>query len=310
MGQAFSFTFKILKNTKGFIVSMVIMPILMILLVSITLAYSDAPVVGYIGEKAPNVAGVKMVRLVENESDYFLGLGQGTLVIRTDAEGNVEKYYSSIADNSLISVIENADANDKAFDERPKLRYSVGIILFKLLTAGGLLATVLINEKENGIILRIKNSKTRLGSYILGKSLAIIFVYEIANFLILLFYKFAGFDLGKTDIIQLGTLFTVTLLISTGLYIFLSAVMKNEGYIWVISTGVIFPLGLVSGVLFPVEYMADWMKLVAHMSPIYYLQHYIIHGKIDVIPILLMLAAALTLGIFGTVLIGKRKNYV
>lgn len=187
MGQAFSFTFKILKNTKGFIVSMVIMPILMILLVSITLAYSDAPVVGYIGEKAPNVAGVKMVRLVENESDYFLGLGQGTLVIRTDAEGNVEKYYSSIADNSLISVIENADANDKAFDERPKLRYSVGIILFKLLTAGGLLATVLINEKENGIILRIKNSKTRLGSYILGKSLAIIFVYEIANFLILLF---------------------------------------------------------------------------------------------------------------------------
>lgn len=92
-----------------------------------------------------------------------------------------------------------------------QLSYSIGIILFKLLTAAGLLATVLISEKGNGIILRVKNSKTKLSSYILGKSLAIIFVYEIANLLILLFYKFAGFDLGKSNILQLGILFTVTL---------------------------------------------------------------------------------------------------
>ena len=306
MGQAFKFTFEILKNTKGFISSMVIMPVIMILLVNMTLAYSDIPVVGYIGEKAPNIASVKMMKLEADEKDYFLGLSQGTLVLKTDKEGNVLQYYSSISNNPLIPMIENGNSTNGAFNERPKLNYSVGIILFKLLTAAGLLATVLISERGNGIILRVKNSKTKLSSYILGKSLAIIFVYEIANFLILLFYKYAGFDLGKSNILQLGILFTFTLFISTGLYIFLSAIMKNEGYIWIISTGIIFPLGLFSGILFPVEYMANWMKLVAHISPLYYLRNSVIGGKMEIIPIITMLVISIVLAIYGIKLMNKR----
>ncbi|XVG95682.1 ABC transporter permease [Eubacteriales bacterium KG125] len=307
MGQAFKFTFKILRNTKGFISSMVIMPVIMILLVSMTLAYSDVPVVGYIGEKAPSVTKIKMLKLEADEKDYFLGLSQGTLVIKTDKAGNVLQYYSTVSNNPLIEMIENSNSTNENFNEKPKLSYSIGIILFKLLTAAGLLATVLISEKGNGIILRVKNSKTKLSSYILGKSMAIIFVYEIANLLILLFYKFAGFDLGKSNIIQLGILFTVTLFISTWLYIFLSAIMKNEGYIWAISTGIIFPLGLFSGILFPVEYMADWMKLVAHISPLYYLQTSVINGKFDTVPILLMCIISAMLGMYGIRLLSKRR---
>ena len=49
-------------------------------------------------------------------------------------------------------------------------------MLFKLLTAACLLATVLIQEKGNGIIVRVKNSKTKLSTYILGKSFAIMFL--------------------------------------------------------------------------------------------------------------------------------------
>ncbi len=307
MEQAFKFTFKILRNTKGFIPSMIIMPVIMILLVSMTLAYSDVPVVGYIGEKAPSAANVKMLKLEADEKDYFLGLSQGTLVVKTDKEGNPLQYYSTVSNNPLIEMIENSNSTDESFNEKPKLSYSVGIILFKLLTAAGLLATVLISEKGNGIILRVKNSKTKLSSYILGKSLAIIFVYEVANFLILLFYKFAGFDLGKSNIFQIGVLFTITLFISTGLYIFLSAIMKNEGYIWTISTGIIFPLGLFSGILFPVEYMADWMKLVARISPLYYLQNSVINGKIDAVPILLMCMISTILGVYGIRLLSKQR---
>lgn len=306
MVHAFKFTFKILRNTKGFISSMIIMPILMILLVSITLAYSDVPVVGYIGEKAPNVANVKMMKLKEDEKDYFLGLSQGTLVVKTDGAGNVLQYYSSISNNPLIPIIDNSNSNSNLFNEKAKLSYSVGIILFKLLTSASLLATVLINEKDNGIVLRVKNSKTKLSSYILGKSLAIIFVYEIANLLILLFYKFAGFDLGKSNIIQLGILFTIAMFISMGLYIFLSSIIKNEGIIWIISTGIIFPLGLFSGILFPVEHMANWMKTIAYISPLYYLQNSIISGKIYAIPIVLMLFISLVLAIYGIRLFNRK----
>ena len=306
MVHAFKFTFKILRNTKGFISSMIIMPILMILLVSITLAYSDVPVVGYIGEKAPNVANIKMMKLKEDEKDYFLGLSQGTLVVKTDGEGNVLQYYSSISNNPLIPIIDNSNSNSNLFNEKAKLSYSVGIILFKLLTSASLLATVLINEKDNGIVLRVKNSKTKLSSYILGKSLAIIFVYEIANLLILLFYKFAGFDLGKSNIIQLGILFTIAMFISMGFYIFLSSIIKNEGIIWIISTGIIFPLGLFSGILFPVEHMANWMKTIAYISPLYYLQNSVISGKIYAIPIVLMLFISLVLAIYGIRLFNRK----
>ncbi len=306
MVHAFKFTFKILRNTKGFISSMIIMPILMILLVSITLAYSDVPVVGYIGEKAPNVANIKMMKLKEDEKDYFLGLSQGTLVVKTDGAGNVLQYYSSISNNPLIPIIDNSNSNSNLFNEKAKLSYSVGIILFKLLTSASLLATVLINEKDNGIVLRVKNSKTKLSLYILGKSLAIIFVYEIANLLILLFYKFAGFDLGKSNIIQLGILFNIAMFISMGLYIFLSSIIKNEGIIWIISTGIIFPLGLFSGILFPVEHMANWMKTIAYISPLYYLQNSVISGKIYAIPIVLMLFISLVLAIYGIRLFNRK----
>ena len=71
MVRSFNFTFKVLRNTKGFIVSMIVMPIFMILLVSITLAYSNVPTVAYIGEKVPNVINIKMIKIEERAKDYF-----------------------------------------------------------------------------------------------------------------------------------------------------------------------------------------------------------------------------------------------
>lgn len=306
MGQVFKFTFRILKNTKGFLVSMVIMPILMVILISITLAYSDIPVVGYIGEKAPNISDVKMIKISEDEKDYFLGMSQGSLVVKMDDKGNVEKYYSSMENNPLIQKFEEGGKSEKAYQARPKLSYSIGVILFKFLTASSLLATILIGEKGNGIITRIKSSKTSLGAYILGKCLAIIFVYEIASLVILLFYKFAGFDFGNTSLIQLACLFTLTLIISTGLYLFLAAIMTNEGYIWTVTTGILFPLSLISGVLFPIEHMAEWMKRLAHISPLYYLQSSAISGEIDILAIGIMLVVSMLLAFYAVVKMGKR----
>lgn len=304
MGQSFRFAFKILRNTKGFLISMVIMPILMIVIFSLTMAYSEVPTVGYIGKKAPNLSRIKTVKLSESEKDYFLGIAQGTLVVKTDEDGMPEKYYSSIPDNPLIVRIENSRKSETEWKDRPQMRYSVGVILFKLLTSASLLATVLIREKENGVLLRVRNSEVPLRSYILGRSLAVIFVYEIAILLILAFYRLAGFDLGGISVFQLGFLFSATLFISTGLYILLSSLLRNEGHLWVVSTGVLFPLAVFSGILFPVESMAEWMKTIAHASPLYYLQKAIVDGRIDGMPLLIMLAAALFFGVLGV----KRLN--
>ncbi|UTC77981.1 ABC transporter permease [Treponema sp. OMZ 799] len=84
-----------------------------------------------------------------------------------------------------------------------------------------------------------------------------------------------------------------------GIYIFLAGLIKNEGLIWGISSGIIFPLGICSGILFPIEYMPEWMKTIAHISPLHYLQISVINGKIEVLPICFMLLVSFLLTIFG-----------
>ena len=297
MVQSFKYSFVILKNTKGFFISMVIMPVAMILLISLTLAYKKVPTVGYTGDIAPNIGNCDLVSLKEDQIDYFLGMNRGTLVAICDKQGQITSYRSSIENNPLITIIENS--NNPGHESKPEISYSIGLMFFKFLTAGELLATYLIKEKQNGTLLRIKNSKTSIASYIAGKALSVVAVYSIAGLIITSFYQIAGFDFGNSNPLQLLELFFLTILISTGLFIFLSSVLKEEGYTWAISTAVIFPLSVISGMLFPIDSMASWMRTIAKISPLYYMQQSVITGNTYTIPILFMLAISLVLAYTG-----------
>ena len=242
MVQSFKYSFIILKNTKGFLISMMIMPIILIVLVSLTLSYKDLAVVGYVGDQAPHVDGVQLKKLNEDEIDYFLGLMQGTLVVKCNKNGEISSYISTSENNPLIEKIEQVNNKSEHYKQKPQIRFSIGILLFKFFTAGGLLATILIKEKRNGILLRVRNSKTSVPLYVLGKALALFVAYEIANLLIAIFYKVANFDFGASNPIQLCLVFSIALVMSFSIFIYLASILKNEGYIWIVSTGIIFPL--------------------------------------------------------------------
>ncbi|MDO5726169.1 MAG: ABC transporter permease [Tissierellia bacterium] len=303
MVQSFKFTLKSLKNTKGFLTSMTIMPIIMIILVSITLAYSNLPMVAVVGDASnlDYVSGIRTQTIEKSEIEYFLGSNQGTLIVEISGNGSIEKYYSSVENNPLISHIESqfGKAIGEKTVDRPRIEYSIGIIIFKLLTGASLLATVLIREKQNGIFVRIKNASISPYMHIIGKTLAILFVYEIANIVILAFYKFANFDFGNSDLFQMFLLLNIAMFLSAGIYIFVASIADNEGLLWVVSTGIFFPLALASGVLFPIKYMPNWMKTIAHISPQYYLQKSFVDGKLWILPIAIMLFLAFVLMILG-----------
>lgn len=301
MVASFKYTFKSLKNTKGFLSSMLIMPIIMVILITITLAYSDVPIVGVLKNEYKgdfNISNVRVLEIEKEDIDYFLGSMQGTLAVSLNDSGQIERYYSSVKNNPLIEIIEN-DEDGLAFKDKPKISYSLGIIIFKLLVAVSMTATFLIQERNNGIFIRLKNSKTTIFSHIFGKILASIFVYEIANIFIIAFYYFAGYDFGNTNVLDIFIIFTLSLIISSGIFVFFSSFMKNEGYLWVISTGVMFPLGLFSGILFPIEYMPNWMKFIGGLSPQYYLQKSLISGNIELIPISIFVLVSLILLVIG-----------
>lgn len=281
MIQSFKYTFISLKNTKGFLFSMLVMPIFMVVLISLTLAYSGVPVVGLVkGEYSGEfkLASVKVKELEENEIDYFLGSSEGTLVLSLESKGNIEKYRSSIDNNPLIQTVKEGQGKDE-ISLKPKVSYSLGVILFKLLTGASLTATIIIQERQNGIFIRLRNAKVSKTAHLLGKAAAVFLVYEIANIALLAFYHFAGFDFGESSPFSLGMLFTITLIISTGIYIFVASFIENEGYLWLFSTGLLFPLALLSGALFPIETMPSWMKKLAHISPQYYLQKAALLGE-------------------------------
>ena len=299
MVQSFKYSFVILKNTKGFFISMVIAPVLMILLISLTLAYKKVPTVGYTGPVVPDLGNCDLVSLDDDQIDYFLGMNQGSLVAICDEEGQVISYRSSIANNPIISLIENSDG--KEMQTRPEVSYSIGLMFFKFLTAGELLATYLIKERQNGTLLRIRNSKTSIAAYILGKALAVIFVYSIASLIIISFYKIGRFDFGNSSPALLLALFNITIILSCGLFIFLSSILKEEGHTWAISTAILFPLSVLSGMLFPPDTMAQWMKTIAHISPLYYIEQSAITGSFYTLPLLIMLGLSVVFTSLGIV---------
>ncbi|MGY3723818.1 ABC-2 type transport system permease protein [Granulicatella balaenopterae] len=303
MIQSFKYTFKNLKNTKGFLSSMLIMPILMVILVTLTLSYSNTPVVGLVkDDPATNfsLATVRTQELEADQADYFLASLEGTLVVYVASDGSVKNYYSSVKNNPLISQVENDyKSSGEVFKEAPSIAYSIGIIIFKLITAGGLLATIVIQEKNNKIFVRLRNAKLGIFEHVLGKLLAIFLVYQVANGLIIAFYYLAGFSFGQSNVWDVFLVFTLALVLSFGLYTFVASLLDNEGYIWVISTGILFPLALFSGVLFPIATMPEWMKLIAHISPQYYLSDMLITGEVSLVSCGIMLVVATVLFVLG-----------
>ncbi len=299
MIQSFKYTFKNLKNTKGFLSSMLIMPIVMVLLLTLTLGYSSTPVVGVVKNDYTRDFSLSTMRikvLEDGEADYFLGTLEGTLVIYLNSDGSIKNYYSSIKNNPLISKVEkDVKFENKNFQEKPRIDYSIGIIIFKLITAGGLLATILIQEKNNKIFVRLRNSKLGISEHILGKLLSLFFVYGIANIIIIAFYFLAGFSFGKSNVMDVFIVFNIALVLSFGIYTFVASCINNEGYLWIISTGILFPLALFSGVLFPIETMPKWMKFIANFSPQYYLNNMIISGVISLKIIIIILISSLVL---------------
>ncbi|MDO5733007.1 MAG: ABC transporter permease [Eubacteriales bacterium] len=308
MGSSFKYALLQLKNTKGFISSLLVMPIILILLVSITLAYSKIPMVGFTGngEILSRIPGIRSQSVTS--IDYFLGLSQGSLVVEFDEAGRLQQYHSSVENNPLIQLIEAGIANPapSKIQIRPQISYSAGVNLFKFLTAATVLATLIILERNNGIYVRLKNARVSLTAHVLGECLAIFLIFLIASAVILLFYRFAGFEFGETRISDLAFLFSYSVFLSLGYYTFFGAYMKSEGSIWGVTTGVFFPLGICSGVLFPIEIMPNWMQAIGHISPQYYIQKSLVEGRMQWPAFIILAFISIFLFFMGIRRLGKR----
>lgn len=283
-------TWLILKNTKGFVASMTVWPIVMLLLLSVTLAYSNAHKIAVIDQSTDGsgkpikqvllqVEGFDHISVKEEDIPQKLLSGniEMAVVLRNGGEADLFKAESGV---QLEKVIKNLILAAKGEEKDPvtlevnqvkkkgmTMSYSLGIMLFKFLTASSSLAALIIIDRNKGMMGRIFLSGISTFSYLFGRALV---HFLVMGFTAAFYYAFClifNFDFGMEHSIYFLAMILLTNLFSTGVFTFMATFIKDDGALWGIVTFLFFPMALFSGALFPYANAPSWMQWIGSFMP-------------------------------------------
>lgn len=279
-------TFCIFKRNKEFIYLITIQPLLIFLLMSFLLPYSKThsiAVCDHSGNAAAaqaleNMEGIKAVNVREDDITEKLigGSAELAVIVGEDGSSRMIGFGNSEVEGAVALCVENAlsgtgEPVQTSINAAPKrgmpIGNSLGFMIFKTLTAGNLLAALLIQERNNKMKDRIMLSGIRTGSYIGGMAFVYLVFMMIGSAVYYLAARLFRFDLGmKQPIGFLLMMFTANVL-SVAIYLFASTLVKKEDSLWFMASFVLLPMALFSGVLFPYEFMPDIMKKIGSLFP-------------------------------------------
>ncbi len=279
------------KKTPGYIHTMTTFPIVYLLLLTVVLAYSknhNISVIdlstdgsGKVIYKALN--GVEGLTIIDTDYDdavkkmiggnieltVVLNNNGNTEIIRLSEGSEVEKTVTTII-NAVNSEPEDRRlevAVNPVEEKGLPISYGLGIMLFKFITASGIMAGILIREKNSGMRDRILLSGISPFSYLTGKA-AVYFGSMVMT--ATAYYTFClvfNFDFGMRNSIWFFVMVLVASLFSVGVYSLFASVLKEEGMLWSIGTFIFFPMAILSGALFPYSSMPAWMQTVGAYVP-------------------------------------------
>ncbi len=283
-------TWLILKNTKGFISSITVWPIILLLLLTFTLAYSTSHKIAVIDlstdgtgaiiqSNIEETEGLELINVKEDELTEKILAGNIELgvVLRNSGSADLFRLSSGSEVEQAVKTIINASlAEDKSgitaqvnkVEEKGlTMTYSLGLMLFKFITAGSSLAALLILDRNKGMKGRILMSGIKSPSYLAGRSIVHFGVMSATALIYYLFCVIFRFDFGMQHSAYFLLMVLITNLFSLGVFTFLSTIVKEEGSLWSISTFIFFPMALFSGALFPYDNMPVWMQNVGSVFP-------------------------------------------
>ena len=160
-------------------------------------------------------------------------------------------------------VLEQNDVGKKGLP----IANSLGIILFKMIAAGSLLAELLIMERKTGIAQRVSISRTGTTTYLAGRGF--VFFLNILLFIVVYFattFVF-GFDFGMRAPLRMAVIFVAMGIFTTAFGMLLAALLKDEGAVWNVGVLVILPTSVLSGALLPFEAMPELMQKIGSLFP-------------------------------------------
>ncbi len=297
-------TFRRFRRNKTYLKAIIITPVLMLFIFSFLFAYNTSHKItvinkdsGVIGETVQSALasldGVKILSIHEDDVEKKIRTRSIELAVIVEAGASqlwqqgespnirfIHTGQSEIA--PLFMTLVNAQINKLSLNQNPAdqevqvnpvakkgipINNSLGVIVFKLLTGGSLLASLLIHERQSGIKDRVLMSGICPTSYLAGIGLAYFISSITASAMYYLFAKLFHFDFGMEHTLPFLAVLCSANLLSTALYMMFSAFINQDGLLWFIAVIVILPSSILSGAFWPFTYMPDTMRLVGSFFP-------------------------------------------
>ncbi|MBG9795931.1 hypothetical protein ABD76_27195 [Paenibacillus dendritiformis] len=304
MRSIFRNTWRRFRRNKEYMKAIIVTPVLMLFIFSFLFAYNTSQKItiinkdnGVVGDAVQsaiaNLDGVKLLTIDEDDIPKKIRTRSVEIAVVVE-EGATEQWQQGKSPNiqffhtgqseiaTLLTTLVTTQINALSSDAKTAsievnvnevaekgipVNNSLGVIVFKLLTGGSLLAGLLIHERQNGIKGRILMSGIRSTSYLAGIGLAYFISSMIASVMYYLFALLCNFDFGMEHTIQfLAVLFSANLL-SAALYMMFSAFINQDGLLWYIAVIVILPSSILSGAFWPYAYMPESMRLIGSIFP-------------------------------------------
>jgi ABC-2 type transport system permease protein len=145
-----------------------------------------------------------------------------------------------------------------------------GILVLMAFGAGMGAGWVVIWELQTGVIERLRVSPASRFALLMGAVLKDTVMFVVPALLVVLIAALFGFEVHWGGLAVLFVLLCLLTAIVSAASGSLGLILKEIGSLAAVVTGLQLPLTLLAGVLLPLSLGPNWLQVIAHFNPMYY----------------------------------------
>lgn len=296
-------TLTIFKKDREFLKSIILEPVCMLLIFSFFLAFQTSIRVAVInndsGEAGSKIVDmlneINYIKVTETQEDKIsddiasdsiklaIVIGENTSsqiaageavdirVVCDENSGDFADYISSVINLCISRIGGNESDTDFIVNETDSrglpINNSLGVLIFKMISTGSILATLLIGDRKKGIADRIKLSGIGTMPYLSGVGV----VFLICSFISSVMYYVCAlvfhFNFGMENKWNFLIIMLSVNLLAVCFNLLLSALVNDDGILWNLFVMIILPTSVFSGAFFDYNSMPKVMQTIGACFP-------------------------------------------
>lgn len=289
MKNIMGITFKLLIKRKGFIASVTILPLILFLLMSILLSYSDQHSIAVINKtdnkviehSLNDIEGISIQDIEEDKVTESLIGGDIELAVYIEYDENhipftniISAGETEISDAVELAIVSASDTSSDPIttvNEAENYKFNLGntlpFMLFKFIEGGSVLAALIIMDRKRRVKDRIMLSNISSAKYIGGITLVYLIMSSIGTLLYYLTALILKFDIQMEHTIYFFIMLIFANIFSASVFVCMSSFINTEEGVNTYVTTLLEILAFFSGMLLPYKYMPDVFKVISWFSP-------------------------------------------